>query len=229
MDLTATKKVESRIGEDHKDGVGGKPAFRVAWKIPRIDLPKFDGALSSWNNFWIQFEESVHNNACLTKTQKLSYLRQCVVSQSVKELLLPGAKYPGKYDSLVAMLRSRYDKPRKLHAMFCEKLASLPACRNTAEDLLEGGDRLHKLVDGLVILGQIDIHSIATSLGVATLPVALQTEWNTLTKGQKGVPPVEELITFMREKSDSMCSVGKKTGEPALHFEGGWGSSNPSP
>ena len=64
-------------------------------------------------------------------------------------------------------------------------------------------------------LGQIDVHSIATSLGADTLPPTLKTEWETVTKRQKGVPPVEELVAFMREKSDSICTLGKK-GEPAF-------------
>ena len=178
--------------------------------MQKIDLPKFDGTLEKWNHFWIQYEESIHNNESLTKTQKLSYLRQCVVSQTVKDLLLPGSKDPGVYDGLVKMLHRRYDKPRKLHELYCERLVNLPMCKGTAEDLLAAGDRLHKLVDGLVTLGQTDIQSIATSLDVATLPIPLQTEWNTLTKGQKGVPSIEEFITFLREKSDSMCSLTRK-------------------
>ena len=138
-----------------------------------------------------------------------------MVSQSVKVLLLPGTKDPGVYDDLVKMLKARYDKPRKLHAMYCRTLAGLPACKNTSEDLLAGGDRLHKAVAGLVGLGQIDVYSIATSLGADTLPPTLKTEWETVTKDQKGVPPVEELVAFMREKSDSICTLGKK-GEPAF-------------
>ena len=156
----------------------------------------------------------MHNNVTLTQTQKLSYLRQCITSQSVKELLLPESRDPGVYDELVKMLKRRYDKPRKLHQMYCKTLAELPVCRNNADELLAGGDRLHKVVAGLVSLGQIDVYSIATSLGVATLPPLLQSEWETLTKDQKGVPHVDQLVSFMRERSDAVCTLDKK-GEPA--------------
>ena len=201
LDLTATEKVVATPGGDDKFRSGGKPAILEAYKMLRIDLPKFDGTLGKWNRFWIEFAEAVHNNVTLTQTQKLRYL-------------LPESKDPGVYEELVKMLKRRYDKPRKLHQMHCKTLAELPVCRNNAEELLAGGDRLHKVVAGLVSLGQIDIYSIATSLGVATLPPSLQSEWETLTKEQKGVPHVDQLVSFMRERSDAVCTLDKK-GEPA--------------
>ena len=164
--LMATKKVESAGGV--AGGVSDvKPHVSSAFKLPKIELPKFDGNLEKWNGFWVEFEEAVHNNESLLQTQKLTYLRQCIVSPSLKELLLPTSKDPGVYAELVAMLKRRYDKPRKLHQLHSRALAELPVCRNTAEDLLAGGDRLHKAVAGLVDLGQADVHSIGTSLGVS--------------------------------------------------------------
>ena len=47
-------------------------------------------------------------------------------------------------------------------------------------------------------------------MGVATLPTTLQAEWNTQTRSQKGVPPVSELIAFMRDRSDALSSLTKK-------------------
>ena len=196
--LMATKKVESAGGV--AGGVSDvKPHVSSAYKLPKFELPKFDGNLEKWNGFWVEFEEAVHNNESLSQTQKLTYLRQCIVSPSLKELLLPTSKDPGVYAELVAMLKRGYDKPRKLHQLHSRTLAELPVCRNTAEDLLAGGDRLHKAVAGLVDLGKADVHSIGTSLGVSTLPPILQTEWETLTQEQEKVPPVDELIAFMRQ------------------------------
>ena len=172
-------------GVEEKFHSHGKNANLNAYRTDRINLPKFDGSLEQWVHFWAQFEESVHNNTMLTKTQKLGYLRQSMANQAVKNLLLPPTSSPDIYDKLIIMLQDRYNKPRKLHELYCERLATLPAC---AEDLLAGGDRLQVLVDGILALGLTDINSIATSLGVATLPTTLQSEWNTQTKGQKGVP-----------------------------------------
>ena len=193
--LMATKKVEPAGG-----GADVKPHLHSSYKLPRIELPQFDGQLQRWNGFWIEFEEAVHNNNSLSPTQKLTYLRQCMGTANLKELLLPTSKDPARYSELITMLKKRYDKPRKLHHLHSRALAELPTCKNTAEDLLAGGDRLHKAVAVLVDLDQSDVHSIGTSLGVSTLPPVLQTEWETLTQGQEQVPPVEQLIAFMRQK-----------------------------
>ena len=215
IDLTATEKVEA-TGGDGKFGPG-KSVFPEAYKVPRIDLPKFNGVLERWNPFWLLFSEVVDENPAFTQTQKLTYLRQCITSQDLKDLLMPTSKDPGVYQQVVLMLKDRYDKPRKLHELYSRNLADLPVCRNTAEDLLAGGDRLYKAVAGLVDLGQFDVNTIGTSLGVCTLPPTLQTEWETLTQDQVKVPPVSELIAFMRKKSSNICKVPLTKPKVSVH------------
>ena len=83
IDLTATEKVEA-TGGDGKFRPG-KSVFPEAYKVPRIDLPKFDGVLERWNPFWLQFSEVVDENPAFTQTQKLTYLRQCITSQDLKD------------------------------------------------------------------------------------------------------------------------------------------------
>ena len=213
MLLMATKKVDPAGGvKGRKDDV--KSHLHSTYKLPRIVLPNFDGQLQGWNGFWLEYKEAVHNNDSLTSTQKLAYLRQCMSTSKLKDLLMPSTKNPSRYEDLVVMLQERYDKPRKLHTFHSKALVDLPICRNTAEELLDQADRLQRLVDGLTDLGQWDIHSIATSIGVPTLPPVLQTEWETLTQDEVQVPPVKKLINFMRKKSSNICQLGKK-GDPA--------------
>ena len=44
-------------------------------KLPKIELPKFNGDISKWQTFWDQFESAVHNQVNLSDVDKFSYLR----------------------------------------------------------------------------------------------------------------------------------------------------------
>ena len=44
-------------------------------KLPRIDLPTFDGNIANWVNFWEQFEAAIHGKRQLSNADKLTYLQ----------------------------------------------------------------------------------------------------------------------------------------------------------
>ena len=43
--------------------------------LPRLDLPTFDGTYTKWVSFFDLFQGAVHNNADLSDSQKLFYLK----------------------------------------------------------------------------------------------------------------------------------------------------------
>ena len=44
-------------------------------KLPKLDVPKFDGNIIHWRTFWEQFSVSVHGRDALSNAEKLTYLR----------------------------------------------------------------------------------------------------------------------------------------------------------
>ena len=44
-------------------------------KLPKLDLPRFNGDIMSWTTFWDSFNTTIHTNPSLTNIQKFSYLR----------------------------------------------------------------------------------------------------------------------------------------------------------
>ncbi|KRX72237.1 hypothetical protein T06_8988 [Trichinella sp. T6] len=53
------------------------------WKVrqPRLELPKFHGAIRKFQEFWDQLEVSVHEQADLSNATNLAYLRRCLTMQ----------------------------------------------------------------------------------------------------------------------------------------------------
>lgn len=44
-------------------------------RLPKLDLPTFDGNPLQWQTYWESFSTAVDTNPCLTGVQKLNYLR----------------------------------------------------------------------------------------------------------------------------------------------------------
>ena len=47
-------------------------------KLPKINVPTFDGNMLHWTSFWEQFKVSVHSKDRLSIAEKLAYLRHAV-------------------------------------------------------------------------------------------------------------------------------------------------------
>ena len=82
-------------------------------RLPKLDLPHFDGDVLNWSTFWDSFESSIHFNATLTPIQKFSYLKAQLVgiaAQTVAGFALTHANY----ETAVALLKERFGHPQKI-------------------------------------------------------------------------------------------------------------------
>lgn len=66
------------------------PSFSVnggsGVKLPKVDLPQFDGTAECWLSFKDQFASLIGNQATLTNVQKLQYLRSALSGEASKVL-----------------------------------------------------------------------------------------------------------------------------------------------
>ena len=67
-------------------------------KLPKLEVPTFDGNILGWKTFWEQFRVSVHNRSGLADSEKLAYLRHTLkggAAKSVVEGLTSSGKHYG--------------------------------------------------------------------------------------------------------------------------------------
>ncbi|GFX99310.1 integrase catalytic domain-containing protein [Trichonephila clavipes] len=76
-------------------------------KLPSINLPEFSGQYIDWLQFKSQFVSLIHDNACLSDSQKLYYL-QSVLKGHAKQLQTVN----DSYSSLFEALEGRYENKR---------------------------------------------------------------------------------------------------------------------
>jgi hypothetical protein len=62
------------------DGIANKPTVR----LPKLQIEKFNGDVSVWQEFWSQYETAIHNNNALCKREKFTCLKTYLTGTAAK-------------------------------------------------------------------------------------------------------------------------------------------------
>ena len=96
-------------------------------KLPKIDVPTFDGELLHWQAFWDQFSISIDKRSDISNTEKLVYLRHSLKDGSAKNVI-EGLSHSGvQYKEAIDTLKARYDRPRIIHQTHVRKIYEMPS------------------------------------------------------------------------------------------------------
>ena len=91
----------------HGSGGGSKV------RLPKLQLPSFDGNFKDWSAFWDSFDSAINSNQSLTPIERFSYLRASLrgsAAATINGLSLSSANY----EAAVALLKERYGDPQKI-------------------------------------------------------------------------------------------------------------------
>ena len=88
-------------------------------KLPKLEVPTFDGNILNWCIFWEQFDVSVHRRTALSDAEKLVYLRSSLKSISAKGVI-EDLSHSGDFcTEAVKSMKDHYDRPRLVHQPMC--------------------------------------------------------------------------------------------------------------
>ena len=127
-------------------------------KLPKLNLPYFDGNLLHWQTFWDTFEASMHENGSLSDVQKFTYLRnqvQGVAAQCIAGLPLSS----GNYFQAIGILRERFGQEHKIINANIQSMIDLPAPRSNAESLRNFSDKMSAEFEGYSRWGRMKVRS----------------------------------------------------------------------
>lgn len=106
--------------ESHSNGV----------KLPKLEVPVFDGDILQWKTFWEQFSVSVHDRPNLSNSEKLVYLQQALKGGSAKQAIEGLSKSGDNYKEAIKCLQARYDRPRLIHQTHVKKILDTPPLKD---------------------------------------------------------------------------------------------------
>ena len=91
------------------------PAATAGVKLPKIDVPYFNGSIIHWRSFWKQFDVSVNSHTSLSDAEKLTYLQNALKDGKAKSVIEGLSQMGDDYQEAVDTPRSRFDRPRLMH------------------------------------------------------------------------------------------------------------------
>ena len=94
-------------------------------KLPRIELPKFNGSVKEWLPFWSQFKK-ISDDKTLTKADKFQYLLQASVPGSrAHELVSSFPPTEENYEEVITCLKNRFGRDDIVVEFYVRELLGL--------------------------------------------------------------------------------------------------------
>ena len=93
-------------------------------KLPKLDVPVFDGNIIHWKRFWDQFTIAVHSKTTLSNAEKAVYLQHAIKDGSARNAI--EGHSADNYEEAVKCLKSRYDRPRLIQRTHVQLILDTP-------------------------------------------------------------------------------------------------------
>ncbi|XP_040072475.1 uncharacterized protein LOC120844659 [Ixodes scapularis] len=133
-------------------------------KLPRLELPKYNGDLEDWQTFWDQFQSSIDHNPTLSPVDKLKYLKIYLVGKAdaaVKRIPVTS----DNYSVAIELLKRRFGQPTVIVNNHLSHLMDTKPIRSSedTEGLRKLNDDVVTRIRSLQSLG-VDVHSYGVLL-----------------------------------------------------------------
>ena len=155
-------------------------------KLPKLDVPTFNGDFLNWKDFWQQFQVSVHDRSNLTNTEKLVYLQNSIKDGVAKQTIEGLTKSGEHYEEAIKCLIARYDRPRIIHQTHVRKILETPSLKEgNGKELRTLHDTVVQHLRALKSMGHEAPSSFVTSMLELKLDTTTMFEWQQYSQKQR--------------------------------------------
>ena len=165
-----SKKVNVLSEGSLRQGAQAKVISVATTKLPKLVLKKFNGPLTSWQEFYDAFNSSVHKNSSLSDVDHFNHLHNLVEGpaySTIAGLQLTGANYKAALN----LLKQRFGQKRIIINCHMENLMKIPPVYLSTDirKVRKLFDAIKQNCRGLQTLGVT-----SSSYGAVLVPVLLQ-------------------------------------------------------
>ncbi len=185
-------------------------------KLPKLEVPTFDGNILNWKSFWEQFCVSIHNRPSLSDSEKLVYLQSALKESSAK-CTIEGLSRSGEYYAeAIECLQSRYDRPHLIHQTHVKMiLEATPLKDGNGRELRRLHDTVQQHLRALKAMDYEPSGPFITSVLELQLDTNTMFEWQKFSQDLTDVPPYQRLLEFINLRAQaSESSVAEHSKKP---------------
>ena len=147
-------------------------------KLPKLDVPTFDGNILNWRSFWVQFRISVHDRSSLSDPEKLVYLQHSLKDGSARNVIEGLSRSGENYSEAVKCLKARFDRPRLIHQTHVRMILEAPTLKDgSGKELRRLHDTAQQHLRALKAMGHEPPGPFITSLLEIKLDTNTILEW----------------------------------------------------
>ena len=195
------------------------PSESKGVRLPKLEVPTFDGDILNWRSFWEQFSVSVHSRPSLSDSEKLVYLQQSLKDGSAKNVIEGLSRSGDNYTEAIGCLKARYDRPRLIHQIHVRMILEAPSLRDgSGKELRRLHDSVQQHLRALKAMGYEPSAPFITSALELKMDTSTMFEWQRHSQDSVDVPDYSTLLEFLNlraqasENSASSCRSNPRSG-----------------
>ncbi|XP_055838528.1 uncharacterized protein LOC129906675 [Episyrphus balteatus] len=188
-----------------------KPS-NIMMKLPKIELPKFDGEYLNWLQFHDLFKQMIHDQP-IPPAQKLYFLRANVTGKA-KELIRNFKPTDSNYEVAWGVLVERFNNKRLLLTAQLNKLLIQSATTATSSSLRKLHDNTKECLQVISNLN-VDIESwdpIVVHCLLQKLDKESREKFEFTIKDPRNSPSIEEFLKFVEARFQTLEAINPKDG-----------------
>ena len=122
-------------------------------RLPKLQLPNFDGYILKWPEFWDIYESSVHRQESIPNVVKFSYLKGALRGSAA--LAITGISVTNEnYEVVIKILQEKFGNKESIIEALYAKLQNLSTASNKFSDIKYTYDVIEKLLRQLESQGE---------------------------------------------------------------------------
>ncbi|KAJ0169355.1 hypothetical protein K1T71_015239 [Dendrolimus kikuchii] len=178
-------------------------------RLPKIDLPHFNGDYQHWLEFRDTYISLIHNNTTISEINKFHYLRAALkgtAALSIKSLEFSSNNYHLAWQ----LLTERYDNERLLVNHHIQALFNFENITRECSRLLRNMvDITNKNLRALALLGQPTDHwdTLIIYIMSKKLDPTTTRQWEEYRNNINGIPNLQQYIKFLNNRADLLEAV----------------------
>jgi hypothetical protein len=185
---------------------------RSAVKLPKLEVPKFDGNIIHWQSFWERFTVSVHDQSILSTAEKLTYLKHAVKDGSAKYAVEGLSNSGDQYSEAVDCLKEQYNRPHLIHQAHIRAILEAPALKcGSGRELRVLHDTINQHLRALKSMDSDPSGRFITSMLELKLDPATMFEWQKCSQDSVEVPYYSLFLEFLNLRAQAAESTLPET------------------